>query len=303
MVAGGWVEGEEEASRLARVFQQIAAQPKAPVVEPGAETAQVTYDRMIEELAPQLRSLGFKGSKKLFQVNRGDRRGEIAIRKGRTGGTRGRAPFSVTLCAVHVPTKTIYWEEALSRLCPPGDLQHYSIDAGVDATAVSTRMISQLRSYGLVALDVALDEAEYPPDAGRVWSRTFPLPTARGVPRDRRSGSANPREALRERLERKLTIDRMLAELEDADGGIRWAALRTLMGRPEEPRVLSGLLRILEEDPLPSHRIAVARWLGWNSLEPARIQGALEEAASEDAELNVRLSARFALALMSPPGD
>jgi hypothetical protein len=152
----------------------------------------------------------------------------------------------------------------LSGAWPP--IGQWTIGAGDPPGPVGREVVELLRAIAWPAIQAALDDPGHPPDPAAGWARTFPK-----FPR----GPWSDGEVAAERRSRE-ALD---AAEERAD---------------TDPREFGALLALLESDPDPEIRHEAAWWLLARAGEE-RCRRALQAAAAEDEDAEVRWIARYAL--------
>jgi hypothetical protein len=263
----------------------------------GTATAQDEFAAMMRDLiAPALRELGFKGTvSRWFWYRRGDYEGTFSTQKSRLS-TSQEISFWVHLTAAHVPTDSVYWTTQLHALIPGNRDSSWQVTAGRPAGPVADRVLTAFRSYGWPAIQAALDSPGYPPDPAARWARTFP-------PAAHPATGYQPPMARELRQSGDLTGAR-LAELDSADPADRASAARYVgLAGLGDPRIVPALLDHLAHDPSPVVRRGAARSLWPLASQPA-VRDALQAAAAQDEDLEVRWAARYAVRLVglgTPP--
>ena len=144
-----------------------------PVAEAGA-TAQEAYRLMLRQhIAPALRELGFRRvpSATVFRYATAAYAAEVGFGKSYRS-TRHEVIFSVMLNALHIGIDRVYWYYTLAGLAHTrGD---WRIKARAAGGPVASSVLRAFRGYGWPAIQAALDDPGYPPDAAARWGRTFP---------------------------------------------------------------------------------------------------------------------------------
>jgi hypothetical protein len=262
------------------------------VLSPGATTAQEQFAHFVkEEIAPSLRSHGFKGSGKSFRLDRGDYRGTLAF-QGSVWNTSSHVEFTVNLKASHLPTKQGYWRNRLGHLLRAQEDVWWSLPAGASTDQLREDLLECILDYGIAAFDAALNSASFPPDPVRHWSRTFDMPT-----------ELPPQIGERPILPHELPLPRDLDEafrllsdpLSGEVGRLEWFVYQVA---PLDPRLPSVLLRILESSANAYIRASAAIKLAFLSGSQAVALSGLHESAAWDEDLGVRIAARYAIALL-----
>ena len=264
-------------------------------------TAQVAFDRLMRDLiAPALHEMGFtsKGPRS-FAYRYGDYEGVFSTQKSRYS-TREAVVFWVHLAAVHLPTKSAYWDMQLHALIPGNErLSSWTVRADSPAGSVADHLLRVFRSYGWPAIQAALDSPGYPPDPGVAWPRSFaPQPSPAAL------GAAGPNLGpLTWLLRRTGQRDGLLAGTTDPDELVRAGAVSGLGGAAgRDADVTAALLRRLEHDASPNVRLGAARALSPLAGQP-QVRAAFRAAAAEDEDLNVRWAAKYALRLTDLTGQ
>jgi HEAT repeats len=235
----------------------------------AAATAQEAYRQMLREyIAPALQELGFRRgpSPGAFRHETATHAGEVRFRKSR-GSTTQEVHFWADLHTSDLKTEFVYWKWQLHSLAPE-PLIGWTLEAGEPVEPVASEVLRIFHSYGWPAIQAALDNPGYPRDPTVQWARTFPK-----IPR----GPATDDEIAAERRSRRA--------LEEA---VRQA--------DSNPRAFQAVLTCLATDPHPGIRHAAAWWLLRRAGEE-RARQALEAAAAEDEDVQVRWVARYAFRL------
>jgi hypothetical protein len=249
---------------------------------------------------PGLHELGFTGTgSRWFTCRHGDYEALFSTQKSRYS-TRHEVEFWVHLTAVHVPTNSVYWTAQLAGLMP-GETHpsHWTVRADSPVDAVAEHLLRAFRRYGWPAIQAALDSPGYPPDPAVSWPRTFPpQPTPAAL------GDAGPDlGGLTWALRRTGQRDDLFRDLGDADERVRSGAVADI-GRAadSDPAVVAALLSRLEHDRSPLVRSKAAAALRPLARQ-ARVGSALQAAASQDEDYEVRWAARYALRLADLAGQ
>lgn len=231
-------------------------------------TAQDAYRVMLREhIAPALRELGFRRgpSAGAFRYETATHACEVRFKKSRFSTTQ-EVHFWADIHASDLKTESVYWERQLHSLAP--ELIWWTLEAGEPAGPVASEVLRIFHSYGWPAIQAALDNPGYPPDRSVRWARTFPK-----IPRG------------------PVTDDERAAERRS------WLALEEAVRQADsDPRAFQAVLTRLETDPHPAIRHAAAWWL-LNRVDQERGRQALQAAAIEDEDVQVRWVARYALRL------
>jgi hypothetical protein len=236
------------------------------------ETAQDAYRRMLREhVAPALRELGFRrgSSAGAFRYETGTHAAEIRFQKSRYS-TREEVDFWVLVHASDIKPEFTYFDRTLTDLSdawPPTG--RWTIRAGDPVGPVGQEVTESLRTIAWPAIQAALETPAYPPDRAAGWARTFPKLPKGPWSDDEVAAERQSREALE-------------AAEESAD---------------TDPRAFQALLALLESDPDPEIRHEAAWWL-LNRAGEERCRRALQAAATEDEDAEVRWIARYALRLV-----
>lgn len=260
---------------------------------PGTETALEAVKRLLRDrIAPFLRSNGYKGSGMNFRRDVGEFQGLVNFQGGR-GNKKGLAEFTVNLSARHRPTAAGYWGGRIGHWLPDFIDVWWRQPAGFAIDVVANDLLRALEDYGLVAINAALDQPEYPPDPTRRWTRTFspvehkPLPpgwplTQPDVP---------------------FSVDRVLSQLESGDLNDQRVAIHSAMlMAPGDARTIAALLRLVEQDPTPRSRAWAVRYLAFAPVESETGVSALVSVQAADESLDVRIAARFSLVVIKRRG-
>jgi hypothetical protein len=235
----------------------------------AAATAQEAYGRMLRVyIAPALRELGFRRgpSPGAFRHETATHACEVRFKKSR-GSTAQEVHFWADLHTSDLKTEFVYWKWQLHSLAPE-PLIGWALEAGEPAGPVASEVLRIFHRYGWPAIQAALDNPGYPRDPSVQWPRTFPK-----IP----WGPATDDEIAAQRRSRRA--------LEEA---VRQA--------DNDPRAFQAVLTRLETDPHPGIRHAAAWWLLSRAGEE-RARRALQAAATEDEDVQVRWVARYALRL------
>ena len=188
---------------------------------------------------------------------------------GSGDGPAGTAPLAASL----VRSAGDRWERRVLIRMPPAGLapellSPWVVEADGPVEPAASEVLRVFHSYGWPAIQAALDNPGYPRDPTVRWPRTFPK-----IPRGPRFDDEIEAE------------ERSRAELEE------------IMERADsDPRGFQDLLAFLETDPDPAIRQGAAWWLLRRANEE-RSRQALQAAAAEDEDIEVRWIARYALRL------
>jgi hypothetical protein len=242
---------------------------------------------MRDHITPALRSLGFTGTwSKAFWYQAGEHAGSLWTQKS-VHSTSGHVRYTVHLNASHTPTGSEYWERSLLGLIPDNEDGWWTVSAEDPAEQAAAPFVGAVRDYGWPAIQAALDNPGFPPDPAVRWARTFPPASSLQPPADpglpawilQPAGSDD---------------DDLFAELADDNHITRFTAVE-LIGDIAigDPRAAAALINRLEHDPSEAVRRMAA-----SGLRPlARdddVRRALQAAAAEDEDLQVRWEARYA---------
>lgn len=264
---------------------------------PGVATAQEVFEHLMRDrVAPALRDLGLKGAFRSFTYRIGDLEGAVWTRKSRYS-RKAWVDFTLELGAAYLPTGAGYWNRELPSLIPGNRDYWWRVEAGRPAEPIASTILSAFRSYGWPAILAALDSWYYPPDPAILGTRTFPPET-----------STAARQAARLTLDPIAPLlrpagrnhDEAFAALSDEDPRTRELAMGIVgVEAADDPRALPALLNRLEHDPSAGvRRMAALRLRPLTQREGVR--PALQAAAAEDEDLEVRWQARYALRLARP---
>lgn len=80
------------------------------------------------------------------------------------------------LNASHAPTGRVYWEKELHWLDPGVTAGGWTVEVGRPLEEAADSLLKSIRSYGLPAMQAAMDSPGYPPDPQAEWPRAFPPP-------------------------------------------------------------------------------------------------------------------------------
>jgi hypothetical protein len=267
-------------------FQALELDPNDVPLD--SEHAPEAFTRFLRiELAPALRQLGFKGSGANFRLDRGDFRGGLQFQKSQHN-TRALVKFTINLSAAHQPTKQGYWGDRIGFLLPERTDLWWRLPAGADTDDLLIDVLDAIRDYGLVALEVVLADPEFPPDPDRRWSRQFGVDPVNQT-----------RTLSRNIVPTVFDLEWTISSLSDPDFGRRALSLSYLVDyAPDDPRTVPALVACLEGEPRTHTREIASRQLAFVPSDPGVVIPALQATASEDENLRVRLSARYALALI-----
>jgi hypothetical protein len=235
----------------------------------AAATAQEAYRRMLREyIAPPLRELGFRRGPSVgaFRLETATHACEVRFKKSR-GSTTQEVSFWADLHTSDLKTEFVYWKWPLHSLVPE-PLIGWTLEARRPVEPAASEVLRIFDSYGWPAIQAALDNPGYPRDPAVRWARTFPK-TPWGPASD----------------------DEIAAERRS------WRALEEAVRRADsDPRAFQAVLSRLETDPHPGIRHAAAWWL-LKRAGAERARQALEAAAAEDEDVQVRWVARYAFRL------
>ena len=237
-----------------------------------ATTAQDAYRLMLRQyIAPGLRELGFRRgpSPSAFRYETTTHAGEVRFIKS-MGSTRQRVNFWVMLYATYLKTEWVYWDNTLSSLDLPGDLERgsWTLEAGGPVEPAASSVLRLFRSYGWPAIQAALDNPGYPPDRSARWARTF------------------PKRPLGPRFDDEAEADQQRDE----------AVWQEEQRADRDPDAFQALLTRVETEPDPHTRGQIA-WFLLRRTHDERARHALITAAAEDENVRVRWIARYALRL------
>jgi hypothetical protein len=233
-----------------------------------AVTAQEAYRRMLREyVAPALRELGFRRgpSPGAFRLETAAHACEVRFIKSRYSTTQ-EVHFWADLHTSDLKTEFVYWKWQLHSLAP--ELIWWALEAGEPVEPVASDVLRVFRGYGWPAIQAALDNPGYPRDRSIRWARTFP------------------------RIPRGPMLDEEVAAQRRS-----WRVLEEAVRQADsDPRAFQAVLTCLETDPHPGVRHAAAWWL-LKRVGEERARQALEAAAIEDEDVQVRWVARYAFRL------
>ena len=262
---------------------------KAPPA--GAPTAQDGFKRLMRDyIGPALRDLGFRGSaSRGFVITNGDYSGSFTTQKNRYS-TKQQVDFWVHLGAGYDPTSIGYWQGSLAG----NGEETWTVRAGEPVEPVAEKILGAFHATGLPAILAALDSPGYPPEPDIRWARTFPHEDSDAASHTARR-TLEPIAALLRPAGRD--HDGQFANLADGDPGTRWLAVQIIGHEAaDDPRALPALLNRLEYDPSAKVRREAARWLRPLARQ-AQVRHALQSAATQDEDLEVRWQARYAIRL------
>jgi len=232
-------------------------------------TAQEAYRRMLREyVAPALRELGFRRgpSPGAFRYETATHACEVRFIKSR-GSTTQEVHFWADMHTSDLKTEFVYWQRTLASLAPE-PLIGWTLEAGRPVGPVASEVLRIFHSYGWLAIQAALDNPGYPRDPSVRWARTFPK-IPRGPMLD--DEVAAERRALR-------AVDQAVARADS------------------DPGAFQAVLACLETDPHRGVRYAAA-WFLLSRVGEERARQALQAAATEDEDVQVRWVARYAFRL------
>lgn len=289
-----WVIGETASERTSRITEWVTSRvrPFTESLPDGAPTAQERFAQLIKsEIAPQLRIHGFKGSGRSYRIDRGDLRGQLNF-QGSRWNTKAEVEFTINLSAAHHPLPTPRgWWSRIGHLLPEQNDTWWVLPARANTDELREDVLDAILSYGLIALEAALQELELAIDASKKWPRTFKEPEAGD---DYSEPVVLPHERP---LPRDLDeLFRILNE-EPSSNTTRWWSWLAYEAAPHDPRLLPLLMRILESDPNSYARSSAALQLAFGFGGQETAIAALRSSAAEDEELQVRIAARYAVAL------
>jgi hypothetical protein len=264
---------------------------------------QLYLEMMSEVVAPALAEFGFVRRGREFRYRTGDYLAKMQPTPLRRNPP-GEYGFGVDLGISFVPEgPPWFWHDRLQALAPrardrvgddSGHLARWTVEVGRPAAPVAEDLLAAFRGKGWPAIQALLDDPGYPPDQSRTWART--LAPIRG-----RAGWAAVRRRLEEAVSVVATVnpsfDKQFAYLSDQEPGTRRHAIDDLTNwAADDPRTELAVLNRLAEDPDPEVRRTAALRLAGRATGDA-VREALEYAAAEDEDLNVRWAARYALKL------
>ncbi|HEX4865817.1 MAG TPA: DUF4304 domain-containing protein [Acidimicrobiales bacterium] len=266
-----------------------SSRPDPQSLPPGSESAQDAYRRFLRDrLAPSLRRLDLKGSGRNFRFDRGDFRCVFSF-QGSKYNDKAIVEFTVNTAVQHAPTSRAFWGDRIGFLLPDMTDTWWMLPAGADTDELLSDLVESFAEYALVAAQAAMEEYDSWADPTRQWARRFDDPIKR---RDR-TGPRNLFPA-------PLGLDEGFAKLYDPDFAERALALSILYRWvPDHPRLVPELLRFIEHEPRSYTRSVAARYLGFVRSDPSLTLPALDAVVSEDEELEVRISARYARHLIA----
>ncbi len=282
-------------SRPGPAAGQAALEPAAQAADrhghPTTATAQDVFRQMMRGLiTPALRGLGFTGTwPRAFCYQDGDYAGTLWTQKS-VHSTEDHVNFTVHLSASHTPTNTVYWTHSLLGLIPGNQDPWWTVSATDTAGPAAARFLRAFRDYGWPAIQAALDSPGFPPDPAVRWARTFPPASRHYRPADPGPPAWILQPAGRDN-------DDLFAELGDEDHIARFSSVE-LIGdiAIDDPRAAGALINRLEHDPSEAvRRMAACGLRPLAGLDDVR--RALQAAAAEDEDLEVRWEARYALRL------
>jgi hypothetical protein len=284
--------GENEQAAHERWKSEWQAFQLDPAATKGTdETAQVTFARFLKErFAPALRDLGFKGSGSRYRLDRHPFQGGLSSQKSQYSN-RAVVDFTINLWVRHLPTEQTFWGDRIGSIMPEAVDIWWRIPAAAALDALQIDVVGAVRDYAVVFFEMASNEREFPPDPERRWPLHFDLPEVHG---DR---GASMLDYLR--LTRRPASPETAVELlSEGDANVRRAMLWHLYhGDPENPHIVPALVSVLQNDPNENDRSRAARGLGFVPSAPLTVViPVLEQSAADDEKLEVRLSARYALA-------
>ncbi len=254
---------------------------------------------MRQQIAPALRELGFKGTSRSFDYQRGDYLGGMWTQKS-VHSTKDRVNFTVHLGAIHAPTNAMYWTHSLLGLIPGNQDAWWTVRADGPVQPVAAKFLAAVRSYGWPAILAALDDPGFPPDPADRWARTFP-PVPSAAVQQHAPQDLGPDAWVLQPVGRD--SDGLFAELADQDHTIRFTAVELIAQTAmDDPRALPALLNRLEHDPSEAVRRMAARGLA-RLARRDDVRQALQAAAAEDEDLEVRWEARYAIRLARREGS
>jgi hypothetical protein len=291
------VLGETAAESWERIEGALRAEfgrrPNPASVGPDSETAQQRFSRFLRtDFAPRIRDLGFKGSGNQFRVARGNYSGWFGFQKSYYS-TRALVEFTVNWAIRHVPNDEVLWGGRLGDLSPVLNDLWWVLPVGhADLAGLLDDLLSSFRDFGLVAVEATSESGEVLRDTPGPWTRVFDRPHRRKVGPPLVPGEGFPQEPL--------TPD-LAAETASLSGEpSRFAAMHALYElAPDDPRLISILISQLESEPEPGTRAVAARMLGLLGADSGVVASALKDAIAADHKIEVRLSARYALALLN----
>jgi HEAT repeat protein len=211
--------------------------------------------------------------------------------------TRSSIDFTVHLGAAHEPSRASYWSSSLRALIPENEGSWWTLDIGHPIEPVGEEVLAAFRAYGWPAILAALDSPGFPPDPAITWARTFQAEPSAAVRPDGKPELGPLAWVLRGRHQ---DGDELFADLASQEPMTRFAAIVTIGDQArDDRRTLPALLDRLASDPDARVRRWAARGLT-PSARQAAVRQALEAAAAEDEDLDVRWAARYAIRLIHP---
>jgi hypothetical protein len=242
---------------------------------------------MRDIIAPALREMGFKGSAaRALEYHDGDY-GVLFSTQKSVHNNRNHVSFAVHLTAWHDPSEAVYWSRQLRGLVPGLPEYFWVISDTKPADPVGEEVLAAFHRYGWPAMQAALDNPGFPADPDAHWSRTFPLPPCDG-------GHAQQRRVPQST---GTEHDALFADLGDADPRARLTAAYLIGDNAlNDPRAIPALLYSLQHDPSPDVRRMAGTGLRYLASRDD-VRHALQLAAAEDEDLQVRWEARYAIKL------
>jgi HEAT repeats len=274
----------------------------------GISPARQQYLQIMSEVvAPRLAEFGFVRRGREFRYRSGDYLATVQPRPLRRNPP-GEYGFEVDLGVSFVPEgPPWFWHDRLQALAPragkrggegAGDLTRWTVEVGRPTEPVAEDLLAAFSDYGWPAIRALMDDPGYPPDPSRRWARSF-------APIRGRAGWAATRRGLEQAVSLippvNQTFDRQFAYLADPEPGTRRHAIDDLTKlAADDPRTVLAVLNRLAEDPDPDVRRTAALRLASRAVLGAVLE-ALQAAATDDEDLNVRWAARYALNLSTSP--
>ena len=187
--------GRDDVDREVEIYQHIEAESAARrnlsrVRSDLPAASEILRQFLRDEVAPELRGLGFKGSGGRFSLDRSDFLGYLELQRS-VHNDKSFCEFTFKLGATNRSVAQGYWHDRIGSVLPPsigmGDTW-WVLPRGASTDDLRDDLLRAMRDHVAVALDAALDDPQFPSPPTKRWARTFTDPRRTSParhPRDR----------------------------------------------------------------------------------------------------------------------